>query len=61
MIQDGYGLSLSEIRNMCEEERLEISNNLINQYLADELGEQFSYVILIVIINKNLSFYQSLI
>ena len=61
MIQDGYGLSLSEIRNMCEEERLEISNNLINQYLAGELGEQFSYVILIVIINKNLSFYQSLI
>ena len=39
MIQDGYGLSLSEIRNMCEEERLEISNNLINQYLAGELGE----------------------
>ena len=61
MIQDGYGLSLSEIRNMREEERLEISNNLINQYLAGELGEQFSYVILIVIINKNLSFYQSLI
>ena len=37
--QDGYGFSLSEIRYMCEEESLELSNKLIKQYLADELGE----------------------
>ena len=31
---------MSEIRNICgEEQGLEISNKLINQYLAEELGE----------------------
>ena len=34
---------MSEIRNMCEEEGLEISNKLIKQYLADELGESIQF------------------
>ena len=32
-----------EIRNMCEKEGLKISNKLIKQYLADELGESIPF------------------
>ena len=57
IIQDGYGLSLSEICNMSEEEVLEISNSI----LLTNYENQLSFATLIVRINHNLSFYQSLI
>ena len=61
IIRDGYGLSLSEICNMSEEEGLEISSKvIINSILPTNYENQLSFVTLILRINHNLSFYQSL-